>query len=116
VAQLLEPLGLLAQRAAQPLVGSTPAEFIEPYTTDGWEADLSAWQALAMASTAQEDVVRKVVAALLRPWLDDTASRFQKAVTSAGLPAPADQGAITAAPGEVLLFADGLRYDVARQL
>ena len=116
MAQLLEPLGLLAQRADQPLVGSTPAEFIEPYTTDGWEADLSAWRALAMASTAQEDVVRKVVAALLRPWLDDTASRFQKAVASAGLPSPQDQGAIAADPGEVLLFADGLRYDVARQL
>ena len=65
-----------------------------------------------MASTAQEDVV----AALLRPWLDDTATRFQKAVASSGLPAPSDQGAIAADPGEVLLFADGLRYDVAQQL
>jgi hypothetical protein len=116
MAKLLEPLGLLAQRADQPLVRTTPAEFIAPYTTDGWEADLSAWQAVAMASTAQEDVVRKVVASLLRPWLDDTASRFQKAVASSGLPTPAEQGAITAAPGEVLFFADGLRYDVARQL
>jgi hypothetical protein len=42
--------------------------------------------------------------------------RFQKAAASAGLPTPADQGAITVEPGEVLLFADGLRYDVARQL
>jgi len=116
MAKLLEPLGLLAQRADQPLVGTTPEDFVEPYTTDGWEADLSAWRALAMASTAQEDVVRTVVAALLRPWLDETASRFQKAVANSGLPAPADQGAITADPGEVLLFADGLRYDVARQL
>ena len=116
MAKLLEPLGLLAQRADQPLVGSAPEDFIEPYTTDGWEADLSAWRALAMASTAQEDVVRNVVAALMRPWLDETATRFQKAVASSGLPAPADQGAITADPGEVLLFADGLRYDVARQL
>jgi hypothetical protein len=116
MAKLLEQLGLLAQRADQPLVGSTPDEFIAPYTTDGWESDLSAWRALAMASTAQEDVVRKVVAALLRPWLDDTASSFQKAVASSGLPTPADQGTITAEPGEVLLFADGLRYDVARQL
>lgn len=116
MAKLLEPLGLLAQRADQPLVGSTPDDFIEPYTTDGWEADFSAWLAMAMASTAQEDVVRNVVAALLRPWLDDAATRFQKAVASSGLPAPADQGAITADPGEVLLFADGLRYDVARQL
>ena len=116
MAKLLEPLGRLAQRADQPLVGSTPDEFIEPYTTDGWEADLSAWQAMAMANTAQEEVVRKVVAALLRPWLDESASRFQKAVSSNGLPTPADQGTITASPGEVLLFADGLRYDVAREL
>ncbi len=69
-----------------------------------------------MAQTAQEEVVRKAVAALLRPWLDDTASRFQTAVASSGLPTPAEQGAITAETGEVLLFADGLRYDVARQL
>ena len=116
MALVLAPLGRLAQRADQPLVGSTPQEFVEPYTTDGWEADLSAWQAMAMAQTAQEEVVRKAVAALLRPWLDDTASRFQKAVASSGLPTPAEQGAITAEPGEVLLFADGLRYDVARQL
>jgi hypothetical protein len=116
MAKLLEPLGLLAQRADQPLVGNTPEEFIAPYTTDGWEADLSAWQAVALASTAEEDVVRQAAGALLRPWLDDTASCFQKAVASSGLPTPADQGAITAAPGEVLFFADGLRYDVARQL
>lgn len=64
----------------------------------------------------REEVVRKAVAALLRPWLDDTASRFQKAVASSGLPTPTDQGPMTAEPGEVLLFADGLRYDVARQL
>jgi hypothetical protein len=116
MAHVLAPLGRLAQRADQPLVGSTPEEFIAPYTTEGWEADLAAWQAMAMAQTAQEELVRKAVAALLRPWLDDTASRFQKAVASSGLPTPAEQGAITAEPGEVLLFADGLRYDVARQL
>ena len=102
MAKLLDPLGLLAQRADQPLVGTTPDEFIAPYTTDGWEADLSAWQAVAMASTAEEDVVRQAAGALLGPWLDDTASRFQKAVASSGLPAPAEQGAITAAPSEVL--------------
>jgi hypothetical protein len=116
MAKLLEPLGLLAQRADQPLVGTTPEEFIVPYTTDGWETDLSAWQSVAMASTAEEGVVRQAAGVLLRPWLDNTASRFQNAVASSGLPSPAQQGAITAAPGEVLFFADGLRYDVARLL
>ena len=116
MAQLLEPLGLLAKRADQLLVGSTPEDFIEPYITDGWEADLSAWQAMAMASTAEEEVVRQAVAALLLPWLDKTATQFQKAVASSGIATPAEQGAISAEPGEVLFFADGLRYDVARQL
>ena len=32
------------------------------------------------------------------------------------MPAPAAQESITTEPGEVLLFPDGLRYDVARQL
>lgn len=104
---------MIAQRRT--LVGATPEEFIEPYTTAGWEADLSAWQAMAMATTAQEDLVRQTVAALLRPWLDDTASRFQKAVASSGLPTPADQSVISAEPGEVLLFADGLRADLRRE-
>ena len=35
MANVLAPLGRLAQRADQPLVGNTPQEFIEPYTTDG---------------------------------------------------------------------------------
>lgn len=116
MAQLLEPLGLLAQRADQPLVGSTPEDFIVAYTTDGWEADLSAWQAMDMAGTAYEDVVRQAVAALLSPWLDQSATHFQKAVANSGLATPAEQGAISPDPGEVLFFADGLRYDVARQL
>ena len=54
MAKLLEPLGLLAQRADQPLVGSTPAEFIEPYTTDGWEADLSKKLSPAVACRLQQ--------------------------------------------------------------
>ena len=37
-------------------------------------------------------------------------------MANSGLATPAEQGAISADPGEVLFFADGLRYDVARQL
>jgi hypothetical protein len=116
MAELLAPLGLLAQRADQPLVGATPDDFIKPYTDTGWETDLAAWQAVAQARPEHEAMVRAAVAAILQPWLDDTAKRFQAAVQSHGLPAPADQPPIAALPGGCLLFADGLRYDVARQL
>lgn len=116
LAQVLAPLALLAQRADQPQVGSTPDDFIEPYTRDGWEADLAAWQAVAAARPAHEAVIRAAVSALLQPWLDDTARNFQTAVQQKGLPKPGDQPLIEAPPGSCLLFADGLRYDVARQL
>jgi len=116
MAELLAPLGLLAKRADQPLVGSTPDEFIARYTDSGWEADLAAWEAIAQAKPEHEAMVSAAVAALMQPWLDDTAKSFQAAVQSHGLPVPADQPAVEALPGGCLLFADGLRYDVARQL
>jgi hypothetical protein len=116
MAELLAPLGLLAKRVDQPLVGATPDEFVEPYTISGWETDLAAWQAVAQARPEHEAMVRAAVAVLLQPWLDETAERFQAAVQSHGLPTPADQPPIEAPPGGCLLFADGLRYDVARQL
>jgi hypothetical protein len=97
-------------------MGATPDDFVAPYTLSGWEADLAAWQAVTLARPEHEAMVRAAVAALLQPWLDDTSKRFQAAVQSHGLPAPADQPPIAAPSGGCLLFADGLRYDVPRQL
>ena len=55
---------------------------------------ISPWWAVAQASPEHEAMVRAAVAALLQPWLDDTAKRFQAAVQNHGLPAPADQAPI----------------------
>ena len=116
LAQLLAPLALLAERASSPLAGSNPSDFIGPYTTSGWEADAAAWQAVAMATTANEALVREVVAALLRPWLDASARSFQAAVEAHPLPAATEQPLLSAEPGGCLLFADGLRFDTAQRL
>lgn len=116
IAQLLDPLGRLAQRASQPLVGTTPSDFMEAYIANGWEADAAAWQAVATAGPAHQAMVKAAVAALLLPWLDETARRFQQAVTTYGLPTPIDQDCNAIEPGGCLVFADGLRYDLAWQL
>lgn len=116
LAQLIAPLALLAERASMPLAGSNPSDFIGPYTTSGWEADAAAWQAVAMATTANEGLVREVVAALLRPWLDASARSFQASVEAHPLPAATEQPLLSAEPGGCLLFADGLRFDTAQRL
>ena len=116
MAQLLDPLGRLAQRAVQPLVGTTPSDFMEGYIANGWEADTAAWQAVATAGPAHKATAKAAVAALLFPWLDETACRFQQVVAASGLPTPTDQDFDGIEPGGCLVFADGLRYDLALQL
>lgn len=116
MAQLLDPLGSLAQRAVQPLVGASPSDFMRAYIDNGWEADAAAWQAVATAGPMHKATVKAAVAALLLPWLDETARRFQQAVAASGLPTPTDQDFNAIEPGGCLVFVDGLRYDLALQL
>ncbi len=113
MASLLEPLARLATHAHTTLGGSSPSEFAAAYTDAGWEADAAAWEAMAMARPADEALARDVVTALLTPWLDASARAFQTAVERTPLPDREGQPVVEADPGTCLLFADGLRYDLA---
>jgi hypothetical protein len=116
LAGVLEHLARLAERSRSAIGGSVPGDFITPYTDTGWEADAAAWQATAAAITGDEDLVGRVVAALLVPWLDDSAKAFQQAVAQSPLDGKGGEPFVKADKGTCLLFADGLRYDLARLL
>jgi hypothetical protein len=58
--------------------------------------------------------VETAVQALYKPWLEASALRFQQLVAAAHF--PPNQHIVTAAPGECLLFVDGLRFDLAQHL
>lgn len=115
-AEALEPLARIARVAQKDLPGTTVEEIVSAYTEDGWRCDEAALAALASThGSAQHDVISGVLRSVYLPWLDQVARRFQDAVARTGGSLPTTETA-TVEPGTCLLFADGLRFDLATRL
>ena len=115
LAEALRYLSTLAEAVGSPVGGSTPDAVAKSYRTGGWKADNAALQALQSVDTHHDiEAVHAAVNALYRPWLERGAEAFQEAVQQHGAPTPPD--APDPASGEVLLFADALRYDIGQRL
>jgi hypothetical protein len=115
-ARALEPLARLAQAAGTALGGATLSAAASAYAESGWRCDQAAMRALASFRTSTDAVLMaKIVQALYGPWLELSARHFQSLVQ--GQPEEAYKGQ-TAAPEKetCLVFADGLRYDLAGRL
>ena len=117
LAMLLEPLARLAQCAGMPPGGKDIEDAINAYAADGWRCDGAAMDALARASsTAQAALVTGVLRAVYKPWLEESALAFQ--ALAAKKPEILKKAAAGVMPqaNTCILFADGLRYDVAGML
>lgn len=117
LAQALAPLDQLATGAIKPLAAGTAEELAQLYTASGWEVDAAVLASLAcITRPEQEEPVITVVRALYLPWLEATARNLQLVrQPDPGLLGPR-LPRIEAAPGRVILFADGLRFDLAQRL
>lgn len=115
LAAALKPLVELAQRTSSPLAGESADALAQRYSEDGWRTDAAAIAAMAFArEPGKEPAISTVVRALYFPWLEESARNLQQLSTSSPL---TPRGACVSGPaGRVVLFADGLRMDLARQL
>jgi len=115
LASALEHLAELATITQKRLPGSTIDDLVSAYSKKGWRADSALVGALAAVSR-QADVaaVGSAVRALYAPWADEQARRLQDLLTAGASMAEAKPPAVEASG--VLMFADGLRFDVGRQL
>lgn len=117
LAQALRHLAELAQGCQLDLGGTSAADYAGVYAAGAWRLDAAAWRAITSVS-AKED--RDAIVAALRgvyaPWLDAGASSLQSLLTSHGAPAKCQAALPPPAPGEVWVFADGLRYDIGEAL
>lgn len=112
----LEHLVRLGTAAQQPLSGATPDEFAQTYASAGWQTDAAVLDALASVSSAEDvTAVTAVIRSLYRPWLEQTAISFQKALLSY-LQSSRSPNLLKPDAGTCLLFVDALRFDVARRL
>lgn len=111
----LQHLAAVAGATKTPFPASSIPNMVDHYAREGWEADavvLDAWTSV----TRKEDVeaVTAALDAIYRPWLWTAADRFQEAMKGQppqNVPVPRDVPA-----GTVVLFADGLRYDLAARM
>ena len=116
LAQILPALLTLAESSSDAAHDATPTELAALYAMEGWKADAAVLSALAGVESG-EDVaaVKAAVRGLYMPWLTASAETFQKSVAAHPI-LPTKDMAGTQKPGRCLLFADGLRYDVAQML
>lgn len=117
LAVALEPLGRVATAASTTLGGATLDAAISAYTADGWRCDRAALEALSsVKAPADITLVGNAIRALYLPWLDASARHFQSLLQGDESSARAMVTGAEHEKDSCLLFADGLRYDVAHML
>ena len=119
LARALEHLAVIAERAAEQLGGASAADLARRYADGAWRVDAAALAAMAaVTSAADQRAVGAALHALYLPWLESAARRLQELMQqepAALRDAPAGYAAGDE-PGTAILFADGLRFDVAQRL
>ncbi len=119
LAVALKHLSTLAETCGRPVAGGSLDDMVAGYVNGGWCADAAVVDALGVVEK-QDDIegVQAVIRAVYLPWLEDSALAFQKLVKAGGtaiqLKAPASVSDM--AKGTAILFADGLRFDLAQKL
>ncbi|MCB9609612.1 MAG: BREX-1 system phosphatase PglZ type B [Polyangiaceae bacterium] len=119
LAGAMKHLSTLATICGTALGGASPDEMANLYRQGAWRADHAALQALASVERAEDlACVKAALQTIYQPWLGDAAERLQKLAAQHGYPGtrPEALAPVTATQGEVLFFADGLRYDIGERL
>ncbi len=119
LANAIGHLARLVEVTASKLGGSSPVEMASLYADSAWEADTEALSAAAaVKSTADAQAIGKALNAVYRPWLESAAEHLQALAEKEPLPGHDGQSLeeLLVEPGGIVLFADGLRFDVSQRL
>jgi hypothetical protein len=117
LATALDPLALLAGLCKTAPGAPTPEAYAEFYASDGWRVDAAAVATMAACgSLEQHGEVLKIVRAVYLPWLEETARNLQQLILKNEQTVSKRAKQIAIAAGRLVLFADGLRMDIAQLL
>lgn len=114
----VEKLSQLALQTSKPLPSSSLDSMIDAYTESGYKADILALEALAFCSELEPrnlGAVSCAVRILYQSYLAENARHFQELVNKKNLK-DIKKVDLEVLEGECILFADGLRYDIAQKL
>ena len=119
LAVALKHLTMLCGTCVKPVAGGALDDLVSAHLKGGWQADAAVIDALGVAEKKEDlEAVEAVIRAIYLPWLESSAIAFQGLAKTSWAAiqskAPAEISEIT--PGTVILFADGLRFDLAHRL
>ena len=113
----LEHLTELAKAAESPVAGSSPDDMANSYAESGWKADAACLMALSAVNRAEDvSAIEAALRAVYLPWLEAAAEQFQKCVDKHPLPDHRTMKVEKPKTGCVVVFVDGLRFDVGQLL
>ena len=117
LATALEPLARLARLCETAPGAPTPEAYAEFYANHGWRVDAAALDTMAACGSPEvHGAVLGTVRAVYLPWLENSARHLQQLIRENGHSVSKRGKPIEAFPGRLVMFADGLRMDVAHQL
>ena len=119
LAQALEHLFVLARTTASPLAVGTLDELAATYRNSGWIADDAVIRSIAAVNKTEDiEEVKKTIRTVYLPWIEESARYLQNLVQGSGYPGgcASTRKISPHKEGECILFADGLRFDVAKRL
>lgn len=117
LATALEPLAELATLCQITPGAPDPEAYATYYASEGWRVDAAALATMAACGTPeQHGAVLTAVRNVYLPWLESTARHLQQLIRANGQAVAKRGAAIKPAGGRVVVFADGLRMDVAHGL
>ena len=119
LAHAVAHLAVIAERASTQLGGASAAEMARSYADGAWEIDAAALSSMAaVRTTADSQAVSSSLEVIYRPWLEAAAYHLQSLESSEPGAIREDGAAYdtNVESGTVMLFADGLRFDLAQRL
>lgn len=116
LAEALAHLAAVADGTTNALGGTSPQALATRYAEDAWQVDLAALDSMAtVKSNADVQAVGQALKTIYEPWLDAAARHLQDLAGKTPL-AEREPEDVDQADSTVVLFADGLRFDVAQRL
>ncbi len=113
LAQAIAYLRILVQAEAEFAGGQDWPGLALSYARKGWEVDIAALHALALArKPADLQAVGAALRGVYQPWLEKLAHAAQALATTYPNRSAATARQLTPAAGTLFLFVDGLRYDL----
>ena len=119
LAKALAHLVVIAEHTSSKLGGASVADMAKLYVDAAWEVDTAVLAAMAaVKSSADARALSKALNAIYRPWLESAAEHLQELAEKEPLPGHAEQTMddVLVESGGLILFVDGLRYDVSQRL